>query len=232
MAAKLSSMNRLDVIQALMRQKGLKNYLEIGVENGHIFFRIKSTFKIAVDPKFIFDATRRFGKAIINPYNLNNQYFEKTSDDFFAQDAQRVFAGKKLQLALIDGMHEYRFALRDVENTLRYMNDDGVIILHDCNPQTAGAAGRFEDWETGEWNGDVWRTIIHLRSQCPDLNVFVLDFDQGLGIVTRKKPESTLSFTPEQIDALTYDGLVENRAAWLNLKPADYFYSYFGLQAG
>ncbi len=222
-------MNRLDVIQALMRQKNLKNYLEIGVENGHIFFRIKSTFKIAVDPKFIFDASRRFGKAIINPYNLNNQYFEKTSDDFFAQDAQRVFSAKKLQLALVDGMHEYQFALRDVENALNYMDDDGVIIMHDCNPQTAGAAGRFEDWEVGEWNGDVWRTIIHLRSQRPDLNVFVLDVDQGLGIVTKKTPESTVAFKPAQIENLTYDELVQNREQWLNLKPADYFYEYFGL---
>ncbi|AUD02426.1 class I SAM-dependent methyltransferase [Spirosoma pollinicola] len=222
-------MDRLDVIQTLMRQKNLKNYLEIGVENGHIFFRIKSTFKVAVDPKFIFDATRRLGKAIINPYNFNNQYFEKTSDAFFAQDAQRVFTAKKLQLALVDGMHEYQFALRDVENTLKYMQDDGVIIMHDCNPKTAGAAGRFEDWEVGEWNGDVWRTIIHLRSQRPDLTVFVLDFDQGLGIVTRKKPESILEFTPDQIQALTYDELVQNREKWLNLKPAAYFYEFFGL---
>lgn len=212
-----------------MRQKNLKNYLEIGVENGHIFFRIKSTLKVAVDPRFLFDFSRRLGKSIINPYNFNNQYFEKTSDAFFAQDAQRVFAAKKLQLALVDGMHEYQFALRDVENTLNYMQEDGVIILHDCNPQTAGAAGRFEDWETGEWNGDVWRTIIHLRSQRPDLTVFVLDTDQGLGIVTRQKPTSMLDFTPAQIQALTYDELVRNRQKWLNLKPAAYFYEYFGL---
>ncbi len=216
-------MNRLDIIQGLMREKGLKNYFEIGVKNGHIFFRIKSTFKIAVDPTFAFDATRRFGKAIINPYNLNNQYFEKTSDDFFAQDAKRVFAAKKVQLALIDGVREYQPALRDVENTLRYMNDNGVIILHDCNPQTTGSAERNDNRDTN----DVWRTIIHLRSQCPNLNVFVLDCDQGLGIVTRKKPESTLHFTPNQIDALSYEDLNENREVWLNLKPASYFHEYF-----
>ncbi|GAB4015319.1 class I SAM-dependent methyltransferase [Spirosoma koreense] len=222
-------MNRLDVIQALMSQKGLRNYLEIGVENGHIFFRIKSRFKVAVDPKFIFNAGRRFGKTVLNPYNFNNQYFEKTSDDFFEQDAQRIFADTKLHVALVDGMHEYHFALRDVENTLQYLTDKGVIVMHDCNPQTADAAGHFDAWTTGEWNGDVWRTIIHLRSQRPDLNVFVLDCDQGLGIVTRAKPESTLSFTPAQIEALTYDELVQNRQQWLNLKPADYFYDYFEL---
>jgi hypothetical protein len=233
-------MNRLDVIQALMRQKDLKNYLEIGVENGHIFFRIKSSFKVAVDPNFMFDTSRRIGKTLINPYNLTNQYFEKTSDDFFAQDAPSVFSQKKIQLALVDGMHEYQFALRDVENTLNYMGKDGVIIMHDCNPQTQGAAGHFEDWETGEWNGDVWKTVIHLRSQRPDLNVFVLDCDQGLGIITRKQAgdagppsvglEPAPVFAPADINALTYDSLVQNRNKWLDLKPASFFYDYFGLQ--
>lgn len=110
------------------------------------------------------------------------------------------------------------------------MQENGVIVMHDCNPQTAGAAGRFEEWETGEWNGDVWRTIIHLRSQRPDLTVFVLDIDQGLGIVTRQKPDTMLDLTTAQIQALTYDELVQNREKWLNLKPAAYFYEYFGLK--
>lgn len=227
-------MNRLDLIQALMSQKGLRNYLEIGVENGRIFFRINSRFKVAVDPKFIFDAGRKVGKTLLNPYNIYNQYFEKTSDDFFAQDAQRVFANTQLQLALVDGMHEYHFALRDVENALQYLTDDGVIIMHDCNPQSAQAAGRFEDWKEGVWNGDVWRTVIHLRSQRPDLNVFVLDCDHGLGIVTKRKPtgaagETAPTLTPEQIQTLTYDEFDRNRTAWLNLKPAQYAYEYFGL---
>ena len=227
-------MNRLDLIQALMRQKQLRNYLEIGVENGHIFFRISSRFKVAVDPKFMFDASRRFGKTLINPYNLTNQYFEKTSDDFFEQDADRVFANAKLHVALVDGMHEYAFALRDVENTLRYLSDDGVIVMHDCNPQSAQAAGRFEDWTEGVWNGDVWRTVIYLRTQRPDLNVFVLNTDHGLGIVTKRKPTDQNSpvapaFSPAQIQQLTYEEFDQHRTEWLNLQPASYALEYFGL---
>ncbi|RRB04515.1 class I SAM-dependent methyltransferase [Larkinella rosea] len=230
MTETVTTLNRLDVIESLMRQKKLKNYLEIGVANGHIFFRVKSPFKLAVDPAFSFDRLRRIGKALINPANLANQYFEKTSDAFFAEDADRVIGKKPLQLALIDGMHEYQFALRDVENTLRYLSDDGVIILHDCNPLTPGAAVPYDEWVEGQWNGDVWKTILHLRSQRPDLNVFVLDTDQGLGIVTRRKPETVLNFTPAQIDALSYDDLAKNRAHWLNLKSPEYFYTYFGVE--
>ena len=113
-------MNRLHILQTLMREKKLNNYLEIGVFNAHIFFRIKSHFKIAVDPEFQFDWLRKAGKSILNPSNFFAHYFEKTSDDFFQQDAPELFRKKKIEISLIDGMHEYEFALRDIENTLFY----------------------------------------------------------------------------------------------------------------
>ena len=68
-------MDREQVILQLMREKKLKNYLEIGVFNGHIFFRVKSSFKVAVDPFFRFGTGRKILKTILNPANLNNQYF-------------------------------------------------------------------------------------------------------------------------------------------------------------
>lgn len=225
-------MNRLTIIKTLMQKKKLSNYLEIGVCNGHVFFRVNSRFKLAVDPAFTFDTARKIGKSIVNPYNLFNRYFTKTSDAFFKEDAPGILSQKKIQLALVDGLHEYAFALRDVENTLRYLTDDGVIIMHDCNPQTEEEAGTLEQWRvrgSGQWNGDVWKAVLHLRSLRKDINVFVLDCDQGLGIVTKRKPESTLGFSQQEISHLTYQQLAANRKEWLNLKPADYFYEYFGL---
>ncbi len=225
-------MNRITVINALMKQRRLKNYLEIGVFNGHVFFRVKSKFKIAVDPEFAFDGMRKLVKTVINPYNLFNKYYQKTSDEFFANDAQNVFAEKKIQLAFIDGMHEYSFALRDVENTLRYLADNGVIVMHDCNPAKRENAISFKEWKTngsGDWNGDVWKTILNLRSMRDDINVFVLDNDFGLGIITKRKPENRLSFSEKEIDAFTFEDFDIHRKEWLNLKPVEYFYEYFKL---
>ena len=223
-------MDRLTAVKTLMEQKNLKNYLEIGVFNGGVFFRVQSKFKIAVDPGFAFDAFRKIGKTIINPYNLFNRYFQKTSDDFFERDAVRVFGKKKIQLALIDGMHEYGFALRDAENTLNYLTDDGVILMHDCNPKMKEHAGTYEEWKTkggGHWNGDVWKAVVHLRSTRNDINAFVLDCDHGLGIITKEKPEDKLSYSPHEIQSFTYADFDAHRKQWLNLKPAGYFYEYF-----
>jgi hypothetical protein len=55
-------MNRKKVIQTLMKEKKLSRYLEIGVFTGHIFFMIKSRFKIAVDPCFQFNPLKKSGK--------------------------------------------------------------------------------------------------------------------------------------------------------------------------
>lgn len=228
-------MNRLTVLKTLMQKKNLRNYLEIGVFNGHIFFRIRSSFKIAVDPDFAFDNSRKTGKLFLNPYNFYNQYFQKTSDDFFAQDAPEVFAQKKVELSLIDGMHEYEYALRDVENTLKYATEDVVIILHDCNPLTKEDACSFSEWKarefTGTWNGDVWKAILHLRSLRRDLTAFVLDCDHGLGVVVKKKNEQPLPYTKEQIGRFTYEDFNANREKWLGLRPASYFNEFFGLNA-
>lgn len=227
-------MDRIKLIQLLMKQKGLTNYLEIGVFNGHVFFKVKSKFKIAVDPEFRFDFLRKTGKIFLNPYNLYNKYYSKTSDDFFKQDAPGLFEQKKIQLAFIDGMHEYEFSLRDVENCLDYLTDDGVIILHDCNPQTETAGGSFEEWAKNEyigtWNGDVWKAILHLQSLRNDINVFVLDCDHGLGIVTRGKPENKLNYSLEEIRGFNYESFSKNREQWLNLKTAAYAYEFFNLR--
>ncbi len=173
------------------------------------------------------------GKLFINPYNLFNRYIEKKSDDFFSKDAHQLFANRQCNLSLIDGMHEYAFALRDVENTLKYLSDDGVIIMHDCNPVTKEEACTFEEWKAksfkGQWNGDVWKTIMHMRTFRKDINVFVLDCDQGLGVITKRKPESQLTFSQDEINRFTYEDFDKNRVSWINLKPALYYKEYFKL---
>jgi hypothetical protein len=227
-------MDRQYILQTLMKQKKLNNYLEIGVFNGHIFFRIRSDFKTAVDPEFQFDGLRKLGKTLLNPYNIYNNYFEKTSDDFFQQDASKLFKEKKIEISLIDGMHEYLFALRDIENTLSHASDDVVIVVHDCNPQTEEAGVSFAEWKArnfkGTWNGDVWKAILHLRSRRPDVNAFVLDCDHGLGIITKKKQVSLLPYTLKEIEGFRFADFQANRSFWLNLKPADYFYEFFGIK--
>jgi len=224
---------RKQLVQDIINKKKFTTYLEIGVFAGGVFFPVKAKRKIAVDPEFTFGKFKRAKKILKNLDNLNARYYEMPSDDFFQEHAAGLFSKQPVDICLVDGMHEFHYALRDVENTLQYLQQDGVIIMHDCNPATSADAISFDEWKgrnyQGNWNGDVWKTILHLRSLRKDICVFVLDVDYGLGIVCKRPPENMLSFTQAEIEKLTFNDFEKNRAQWLNLKPMEYFYRFFNL---
>ncbi len=237
---KFIPLNRLEVIQAIIDCKRAKTYLEIGVESGDVFLKVKASKKIAVDPEITITKKSRFRSIFKNIFNIFNKYYEMTSDVFFETKAS--FLKYRLDVVFIDGLHTYGQSLKDVENCLKLLNDNGVIIMHDCNPLSASSACPALSWEhaeslkldgwTGEWSGDVWKTIAYLRSTQKKLNVFVLDCDYGLGIITKGIPENMLKYSKVEIEKLSYEDLEKNRSQILNLKNTDYFKEIFGSLKG
>ncbi len=225
-------MDRMFVIQEIINKKRAKVYLEIGVHTGECFLRVRARKKMAVDPQMLISLKRKQKYYIRNPYNFFSQYYHMTSDDFFRKhDAFLNRLG--LDVVFIDGLHTYEQSLRDVQNSFKYLKGGGVVVMHDCNPlseEAATPAPSLEDAERlniprhlPEWNGDVWKTIVNLRSCRKDVAVFVLDCDQGLGIITKRMPENVLPYSPEEIHNFHYRDLDENRTYLLNLKSQKHF---------
>jgi hypothetical protein len=131
--------------------------------------------------------------------------FPKTSDDFFAtHDVKKELSGKEIDLAFIDGMHHFEFALRDFMNIERNAHHDSVILIHDCYP--LGKLTSARQRTTICWSGDVWKLIVCLLKYRPDLDVHViLTPPTGLGIVSRLNPAST--FIGENLQKL-YDEFI------------------------
>ena len=227
--------DRMYVIQEIIKKIRAKVYLEIGVREGECFLRIRAPKKIAVDPQMLISPKKKRKYYFKNLSNIFNQYFETTSDDFF-KDNHKSLKGHGLDVVFIDGLHTYEQSLRDVQNALKYLKDDGVIIMHDCNPLSEAAAYPAQSYQyaeslnipgfTGEWNGDTWKTIVYLRSSRKDLDVFVLDCDQGLGIIMKRKPESVLPYSLEAVGNLSYKDLESDRKNLLNLKSQEYFHEF------
>lgn len=185
-------MHKSVAIQKIIESIKAKNYLEIGVAEGENFKKISCDYKIGIEP-------------VPSPGNFENnqdkiKYFFTTSDIFFANHDIKKILTNGIDVAFIDGLHEYNQVVRDVNNCLKYLNNGGFIVLHDCNPaDSATATPRYlynkiwnwkkticliPKWE-GPWSGDVWKAIIELR-QREDLNIFVLDCDFGLGILLKE----------------------------------------------
>jgi hypothetical protein len=178
-------MNRTNFINSLLSKKDTKNYLEIGVRNGENFFAIRSKNKVGVDPNYFF-SKRFYLKSYCKPYNWNYKMYRKTSDAFFQSEADVIYNRVKIDVAFIDGVHTYEQSLIDARNCLKYLKHDGYILFHDCNPLTMEAAAPHIPQEAINWNGDVWKTIHHLRRYENHFNCYTLDFDEGIGVLQIK----------------------------------------------
>jgi hypothetical protein len=128
--------NRIKAVQQAPDGRVKRVYLEIGVWHGFAFRCITADEKIAVDSAFKLSArSRRLADAKARA----THYFETTSYAFCANETAFV-EQHGIDVGLIDGLHTYRQVVRDVENALRYLRDDGVIVLHDRNPANASIA--------------------------------------------------------------------------------------------
>jgi hypothetical protein len=226
-----AEIDRTAVCQAFLRPGG--NYLEIGVSRGGSFLPIRARAKWGVDPAPLMTLAECRNPCWRALLRLRDEcLFRMTSDAFFRSQGWWL-RWRGVDVALIDGLHTYEQALRDVLNTLEYLKPGGAIVLHDCNPATVLAATPAESYEDmqarfpgfcGDWNGDVWKVILHLRALRPDLDALVLDCDYGVGIVRRRPAGEILRFSARQIEAMGYADLERDRERLLGLKPADYLY--------
>jgi len=223
-------MERTDVVQAFIEGRGLETYLEIGISSGHTFLRIRAGRKIGVDPEPRIGSLKRLRWWLRNRSNRDSRIYHLTSDEFFARHGD-LFAEDGLGVAFVDGLHTYEQSLRDVENCLARLDPDGAVLLHDCSPPTAAAAIPARSPEEarrtagagwgGMWCGDVYKTILHLRSRRPDLRVCVLDCDRGIGVVQPGGTGRALTLGAGEIDELGYADLAAHREEWLDLRPPE-----------
>ena len=150
---------RWDLIKYLIEKKGYKNYLEIGCDQNQLFSKVSIDNKVGVDP-------------------VSGGNIRKTSDDFFKENNSRF------DIVFIDGLHTYEQVKRDILNSIHFLEKDGIILVHDCMPDSLGkqAVPRYKM----QWNGDVWKSIVDLR-QMENLDIYTCEMDQGIGIITKKK---------------------------------------------
>lgn len=180
-------MNRTQLIQGIINKLNYKSYLEIGCAAGDVnFSKINIAHKVGVDPNQ--GGTHRM-----------------TSDDYFSKHKD------KFDIIFIDGLHHWEQVDIDVQNSLKCLNENGTIVMHDCSPPTERAQERYVDQSI--WTGDCWKSLVKIR--CLDgIDAIVGDFDYGCGILRVRQNGFKISVSEED---LTWDNLVKNKTQWLRL---------------
>ncbi len=193
-------------------------YLEVGVSRGESLKLVQpGTLALGIDPE----------PHLEFELGANQKVFAQTSDEFFARpDVPALLGGRPLQMAFIDGMHHFEYALRDFINIEPLCTPESLVFVHDCFPIDARSAAR--DQSTGFWSGDIWRLIVLLKKYRPDLAIHTLGTPPtGLGLITRLDPHSGVlrSRLPELIAegmALDFTAIATRRPVALNLVPYDW----------
>lgn len=222
---------RINIINNIIKKTKSQVYLEVGVSKGLCFNNIKIKKKIAVDPSFSFSSWNK----MISALSFKRKLYKMTSEEFFKKK-KKLIAKTGLDVVFLDGLHTYKQTLKDTLNSLDYLNENGIIILHDCNPENEMVAYPAKSQEhyvslkisngSKLWTGDVWKTIPYLRAVRKDLSIFVLDCDFGLGIITKTGSNKDFPYSLKKVEKFTYKDLEKDRTKILNLKAPEYFYEF------
>ncbi len=169
--------NRLQIVNDLISKKYFKSYLEIGCFDNELFNNVNCFQKVGVDP-------------------VSGGTVRKTSDQFFSENKDFF------DCIFIDGLHTYAQVKKDINNSLKFLNKNGIILLHDCLPNNfyAQATPRCQ-WT---WNGDVWKAIIECRTN-DELDVYTCYADFGIGVILNRSNQNLLEYPKQDYSKLKFE---------------------------
>lgn len=176
------NISRTDLILYSINKRNFNSYLEIGCYDDFVFSKVNLVEKVGVDP------------------NSGGNY-RATSDDFFLQNKNNF------DCIFIDGLHEYSQVIKDIKNSLEVLNENGLIFLHDCLPESVGRQRVPRDRYT--WNGDVWKAIVEARTwkNCDTRTCLI---DHGISIIEKKPNQDLLEIETTKFQKLKFKFFYEN----------------------
>ena len=218
-SALLAGVDYIQALTAIHQHVKPLRYVEIGVCKGVSFFLAHSdTIAIGIDPEPQVDLSLLPEK---------HHVISKASDDYFASGRiQKDLGGDPFDMAFLDGMHLFEYALRDFIHLEKYSHSDSLVFIHDLYPLNKNTAKRerFADF----WSGDVWKLALCLKEYRPDLTYSLLPCPPtGLGVVTGLNAESTVlqdnyDAILEKFMDMPYTVLEENKQKKLSLTDTDH----------
>lgn len=171
----------LDFLKRVHEQLQPRAYLEIGVRSGSSLAQARCR-SVGIDPAYLLTAE----------LDCSVSLFRTTSDEYFTRpEPLAPTDGQRFDLAFIDGMHLFEYALRDFINTERHCSRRAVVVFDDILPRTVDQAARIR--HTLAWTGDVYPLLEVFARYRPDLVVVPVDTaPTGLLLVFGADPENTV----------------------------------------
>jgi predicted O-methyltransferase YrrM len=154
-----------DFIKWLVDLTNCQSYLEIGVNLGECIHEVRNVVKKCVGV----DMSDKM------PDKNNILFNLMSSDDFFKTNTDTY------DIIFIDGDHHFPQVAKDFENSLKILNEFGIIILHDTDPI-------LPDLIHINFCYDSYKIVDYIILNHPELNIMTYPIHEtGLTTVMRKK---------------------------------------------
>lgn len=146
----------------------LNRYLELGIRKGFCFNVIAPLAKEA----YAVDIKDYSGYI-----NKNKNCVWKNSDTVnFLKDHDEK---KKFDLVFIDADHKHQSSLADFKLVLPFVNENGIILLHDTYPPS-------KEFTSDEYCSDSYKTAKYIRDNfSEECEIVTLPFYYGVSVVRK-----------------------------------------------
>jgi hypothetical protein len=89
----------------------------------------------------------------------------------------------RFDIVFLDACHEYDCSHRDLQTALNLVNDDGIIVVHDCLPENRVGCAPFRGDIVGGWFGVTYKAYLDVLMARDDLWYCTVDTDVGCGMI-------------------------------------------------
>jgi hypothetical protein len=91
----------------------------------------------------------------------------------------------RVDICLVDGIHTYACATRDLAFAYDMLSSGGVLVVHDCAPMTESVASPI--FAPNEWSGESYRSYLDFVLTQDDLDYLTVDIDFGCGVIFKNR---------------------------------------------
>jgi hypothetical protein len=222
---------KFDIINAIGRRYGLRNYLEVCTPSTGLTFGLVDDGWFTVKHRFVYNCPEHVDDGLAYTYRTAHL----SSHEILRTIGTAIGGARPYDVIFIDAWHTLACAQGDLANAWKLLRDGGFMVVHDCNPERQDMTS--PEFQVGEWCGVSYRAYIDFVIGRNDLSYCTVDTDYGCGVI-RKDPigHDSDGIVSEADDVLRlgwmiaredsdtcYNFFHENRPRLLNLVSVDRF---------
>jgi hypothetical protein len=133
-------------------------------------------------------------------------------------------------IILVDPYHSFTQSKKDIETALQLVKDNGVIIIHDCNPRDEHMISDIRPAIDANWCGKTHLSFLDFRLNNPQIESSVLDIDLGCGIIRKNYPAFNPLIAEDNLpleELGKWEYFYNNRKKLLNLLTVNEFLKHY-----